>query len=389
MISRRAVLRGLGIGALTSFAPRAVAQAAVRESTADTALSPATPLAWPIALDSTRNAYGPSARAMNALQQGLTRASWLPDSDAERLVDRLAAHHQVQRQQVVLGCGSGELLRAAVRGFASGGGLVTALPTYDVAARYAAEEGIPVTAVRLTRAWSHDLDAMLAQCGSRPALVYICNPNNPTGTLTRRADLERFLEALPAAAHVLIDEAYHHYVEPSGDYKSFIDAPIDHPRVMVVRSFSKMYGLAGLRIGYAIAPPPIATRLQTLMLGRNVSVLAARAAAAAIDDPGHVEECRIRNANDRQEFLNQANARMVRAIDSQTNFVMIGNEHPMGAAIVKHPPGAVIEHFAANGIALASPVAPLDDYLRVSLGTPTEMGEFWRVWDLIAGRHTM
>jgi histidinol-phosphate aminotransferase len=347
------------------------------------------PLAWPITLDSTRNVYGPSARAIDALQRGVTGANWLPDADTDKLRDLLAAQHQVQRKQVVLGCGSGELLRAAVRAFASGGRLITALPTYDVAAHYAVQEGIPVAAVRLARDWSHDLDAMLSQCGSGPTLVYICNPNNPTGTLTRRADLERFVEALPAGAHVLIDEAYHHYVEPSDEYRSFIDAPIDHPRVVVVRSFSKMYGLAGLRIGYAIAPPSTATRLETQMLGRNVSILAARAAAAAIDDVGHVEECRIRNANDRQEFLNQANARMLRSIDSQTNFVMIGSEHPIGAAIVRYSLRAVIEHFATNAIVLARPVEPLADYLRVSLGTAAEMGEFWRVWDLIAGRHTM
>jgi histidinol-phosphate aminotransferase len=367
---------------------RSVAHAGVRDSTVDIPLDPATPLAWPITLDSTRNAYGPSARAMDALQQGLTHASWMPDADAQNLRDLLATHHQVQPEQVVLGCGSSELLRAAVRAFA-GGGLVTALPTYDVAARYAVQESIPVAAVRLARDWSHDLDAMLAQCSSRPVLVYICNPNNPTGTLTRRADLERFVEALPAGAHVAIDEAYHHYVEPSDEYKSFIDAPIDHPRVMVVRSFSKMYGLAGLRIGYAIAPPSIAPRLESQMLGRNVSVLAARAAAAAIDDVGHVQECRVRNANDRQEFLNQANARMLKAVDSQTNFVMIGNEHPIGGAIVRYSPRAVIEHFATHAIVVARPAPPLDDYLRVSLGTAAEMGEFWRVWDLIAGRHTM
>jgi len=389
MVSRRSALRRLGIGVLASPALRSIGEAAVREPKAEAPLDPAARLAWPIVLDSTRNAYGPSARAMDALQQGLTRASWAPDPDAQHLRDLLAAHHQVQRDRVVLGCGSGELLRAAVRAFAAGGGLVTALPTYDVAARYAIQESIPVAAVRLTRDWSHDLDAMLAQSESRPALVYICNPNNPTGTLTRRADLERFFEALPAGAHVVIDEAYHHYVEPSDEYKSFIDAPIDHPRVMVVRSFSKMYGLAGLRIGYAIAPPSIATRLETQMLGRNVSVLAARAAAAAIDDGGHVQECRSRNTSDRQEFLNQANARMLRAIDSQTNFVMIGSEHPIGATTVKYSLRAVIEHFATNAIVLAKPVAPLDDYLRVSLGTAPEMAEFWRVWDLIAGRHTM
>jgi histidinol-phosphate aminotransferase len=389
VVSRRAALQRLGIGVLTSSALRSIAEGAIRESTVETPFDPAARLAWPITLDSTRNAYGPSARAMDALQEGLTRASCLPDADAENLRDALAVHHQVDRQQVVLGCGSGELLRGAVRAFASGGGLVTALPTYDVPARYALQEGIPVAAVHLASDWSHDLHAMLSQCSFRPALVYICNPNNPTGTLTRRADLERFLEALPPRATVLIDEAYHHYVEPSADYKSFIDAPIGDPRLIVVRSFSKVYGLAGLRIGYAIASPSIATRLEAQMLRGNISVVAARAAAAAIDDVGHVQDCRTRNANDRQEFLNQANARMLRSIDSQTNFVMIGSEHPIGAAIVKRPLSAVIAHFATNAIVLARAVPPLDGYLRVSLGTTAEMAEFWGVWDLMALRHPM
>lgn len=337
-----------------------------------------------IELDVNANAYGPSTRAIAALQGGLNRASRFPDRESEELKDAVAALHGVTREQVVLGCGSGEVLRMAACAFTGPGkGLVTAMPTYGVIGRYAAREGAPVTAVRLASDWSHDLPEMLARCGSATGLVYVCNPNNPTGSITCREDLEGFLRRLPAGAHVVIDEAYHHYVEPSSEYRSFIDHPVDDPRVVVVRSFSKIYGLAGLRIGYAIAARQIATRLSAHALEKDVNVLAARAAVAALDDVEHVQRSRRRNADDRQEFLNQANARMLRSIDSQTNFVMMSTEHPAGTVAQQVSAGFVIEHFARNGIVLARPFSPLDRYVRVSLGTTAQMREFWRVWDLM------
>jgi histidinol-phosphate aminotransferase len=209
-------------------------------------------------------------------------------------------------------------------------------------------------------------------------LVYICNPNNPTGSITPRKDLESFIRKLPAATRVLIDEAYHHYAGTSSAYASFIDRPVDDSRVIVTRTLSTIYGLAGLRLGYAIAASEPAQRLSSIRLPMDVSVLASRGGATALDDNEHVSLSAQRNANDRQEFYNQANARMLRVIDSHANFVMLNTGGPAEAAI---------DHLKKNSILVAPTIPSMAKYIRVSLGKPHEMLEFWRVWDLMPHRH--
>jgi len=230
----------------------------------------------------------------------------------------------------------------------------------------------------LSRNYSHDLAAMLERADATAGLIYICNPNNPTGTLTRRRDLEQFIRELPDTTCVLIDEAYHHYVGESSDNASFIDRPVDDARVMVTRSFSKIHGLAGLRVGYAIAATKTARLLAAGRLPGSVNVVAAQAAAAALDDQEYVRISARRNADDRQEFLNQANARMLRPIDSQTNFVLLDTERSAAE---------VVERFKQNGILLAPPFPGFEKHVRVSIGTPAAMREFWNIWDLKPLRH--
>jgi histidinol-phosphate aminotransferase len=157
-------------------------------------------------------------------------------------------------------------------------------------------------------------------------------------------------------------------------YESFLDYPIDDPRIIVLRTFSKIYGLAGMRIGYAVSTPEIAKRLAAGFPIWSISVVSARAASAAVDDVDYVRLGVKRNTDDRQEFMNQVNARMLRAIDSHTNFVML---NPM------RPPDEVIEHLRKNNILIGPKFPVLDKYIRVSLGTPGEMQAFWRVWDLM------
>jgi histidinol-phosphate aminotransferase len=365
---------GLGAAASAAIPPFAEAQSAASAGTTG----------WPIELNANGNAFGPSARTIAALREGLALAGRCPDAESEKLRDKIATLHRVKPDQVVLGCGSGEILRMAANAFTGRGRtLVTALPTFGLVSQYAARAGADVAAVHLASNWSHDLQGMLSRCDSTAGLVYICNPNNPTGSLTSRGDLEIFLSRLPASIHVLIDEAYHHYVEQSSDYRSFIDQPVDDGRVIVARSFSKIYGLAGARIGYAIASPRTAALLAAHALDSNVNAIAAGAAAAALDDVEHVRKSRSLNADGRQEFLNQANARMLRAIDSHANFVMMGTEHPVGSIVEQLPVDSIVEHFARNGIVLARAFAPLNRYLRVSLGTAAEMREFWRIWNLM------
>jgi len=330
----------------------------------------------PIRLHRNEAAYGPSPRAIAAMQAAAAKgASRYPDVTTEALRTKIASLHKTMPDRVVLGCGSSEILRMAVDAFArSGRRLISALPTFELIGRYARLGGAEVVAVPLTGNHAHDLDAVLARADGATGLVYICNPNNPTGTLTHRPALEAFLRKLPATTYVLIDEAYHDYVDASADHVSFIDRPVDDPRVIVTRSFSNVYGLAGARVGYGVAAPQIARLLTSAGLSENVNVLAAAAAMAALEDTDHVRLNVQRNADERQEFVNQAHARMLRPVDSQTNFVMLNTQRPAVN---------IVEHFKSQGVLVSGPFPKFDTYIRVSLGMSAEMREFWRVWDLL------
>jgi histidinol-phosphate aminotransferase len=215
---------------------------------------------------------------------------------------------------------------------------------------------------------------MLAASGASTSLVYICNPNNPTGTLTTRQELEEFLRKLPSTIPVIMDEAYHDYVAPTSSYASFIDRPVGDARTIVTRTFSKIYGLAGLRIGYAVAPPELASRLSSFRLQFAENTIGLYAAMAALDDREHVRLSAKRNADQRQEFYNHANVRMAGVTNSQTNFVLLELDHPIDQ---------VITHFRNNNVLVGPRFSGLDDHLRVSIGRPEEMKEFWRVWDML------
>jgi histidinol-phosphate aminotransferase len=308
-------------------------------------------------------------------------ANRYPDAQSEALQSTLAGFHHVRPAQVVLGCGSSEILRIAVTAFGgSGRKVVAASPTFGLVEQSARRSGADVVSVPLARNYAHDLDAMLAAVDGRADLVYICNPNNPTGSLTPRSDLESFIGRLPPTTHVLIDEAYHHYVEGSSDYASFIDRPVvGNPRLIVTRSFSAVYGLAGLRVGYAIAEADTAQTLAAYRLPESPASVAARAAIAALGDIDHVRAAAEANTERRQEFLNQADARMLRTIDSHANFVMFDTRHE-GADVV--------EHYRDQGVLIAGPFANFNRFVRVSLGSPDDMREFWRVWDAKYG-HAM
>jgi histidinol-phosphate aminotransferase len=333
------------------------------------------PSTGPICLGNNENAYGPSEKAAQAMSESLNLVNRYPGQEYEGLLETIVVLHGIKTEQVVLGCGSSEILRMAASAFlGSGKRLVIASPTFDLIADDARTSGAEVVPVPLTKQYAHNLNAMLTQVQTSEGLVYICNPNNPTASLTPRKDIEGFLNKLPAKVYVVIDEAYHDYVGTSSSYTSFLDRRVDDDRVIVIRTLSAIYGLAGLRIGYAITTPQTARQLSAWRLQFDVNVIAARAAVAALNDTQHVRASTQQNTNDRQEFLNQANGRMVRLIDSHTNFVML-KAGKQGQD--------VIDHFKKNNILLGPLVPSMPAYVRVTLGTPAEMKEFWRVWDLM------
>lgn len=380
-ISRRRLLGRLGAGAVAAVAAPHMARNAFG-GPFDPAAPDAARSGGPIRLHRNESRYGPSPKVINAMRDVEAHAAGrYPDDEAEALRRRIASLHGVAPDQVVLGCGSGELLRMAIDAFSGPQKkILAARPTFELIGEYARRAGAEVVGVPLSSDYAHDVSAMLGRIDRATAMVYICNPNSHTGSLTRRQDLESLLRELPANVYVLIDEAYHHYVGSSGDYASFIDRPVDDHRVIVTRSFSKIHGLAGLRVGYAVAAGQTAHTLASQRLSDSVNVVAARAAATAIDDAEHVRACVSCTEDDRQEFLNQANARMLKSIDSLTNFVMLHTGRPTVE---------VVEHLGKHGILVSGPVPAFDSYIRVSMGTPAEMREFWRVWDLLPGGHMM
>jgi len=255
--------------------------------------------------------------------------------------------------------------------------LIMASPTFEVMGHFAEAVGAEVVKVRLTSDFAHDLSAMLAAIGGGAGLVYICNPNNPTASLTPRQQLDAFIGKLPAQAHVLIDEAYHHFVTASADYVSFLDRAASSDRVFAARTFSKAYGLAGLRLGYAVGPAPVIERMLKLMSPENSNISALRAAIAGLADEEGIRAAVERNAADRAEFMRQAGQRKLSPISSHANFAMMD---------VGRPVNGVIDDFKKRGILVGRPFPPFDSYLRVSFGRPAEMTEFWRVWDELPRR---
>ncbi len=377
-LSRRNLLRNLGAGAIVGAAAPALRALPLAAATEAALWGNSAPAAGsvevePVLLYRNENPYGPSERVLAVLRESAAAGNRYPRTEYDTLLDKLAALHKVKREQIVLGCGSGEILCMAAMAFLKPGKkLVEGAPTFPALGKLAQTAGIEVADVPLNKMYEHDLPTMLDRAGNSAGLVYIVNPNNPTGSLTPRKDIDAFLAKLPANIPVLIDEAYHHFATPGGAYESFLDRSLNDPRLIVARTFSKIYGLAGMRIGYAVATPETAKRLAAGFPGWSVSVVSARAASAALDDVDYVRLGIQRNAADRQEFLNQANARSLHPIESQTNFVMMNPQRP---------PDEVIEYLKKRNILIGPKYPALDKYVRISLGLPGEMKIFWDAWD--------
>jgi len=369
MLTRRNFFKTAGLGAA------AVASSSFSTELLSWAEPPRAPQpGGPILLNSNENAYGPFPSVL-ALSSPFQDANRYPDHHSDLLSERLAAMNKVAVEQIVTGCGSTEVLRMAANAFTGPGKkMIMAAPTFEAIDHYCRVVHADVVKVPLAANFSHDLGAMLKAAGPDTGLVYICNPNNPTGNLTPRADLEDFISKLPKGTYVLMDEAYHDFVGANPDYVSFIDRPVNDNRVIVARTFSKIYGLAGMRCGYAVAIKETAKLLREQRLEDSLNILVLRCALASLDDAAAHQVAQQRNAADREDFLRQAGNRKLKAIPSATNFVMLSTNRPIRT---------LIGHFRKNNIAIGRPFPPMDTYARISLGKPEEMKEFWKVWDLL------
>jgi histidinol-phosphate aminotransferase len=366
-ISRRRFLSALGVGAAAGSSLPLSAWATFLEP------SRTRQPGGPARLDSNENAYGPSPAVNAAIQAALSEVNRYPFHEFELLMKQISGLHQVAPEQILVGCGSTEVLRAAAAAFlAPGKKLVQASPTFELLSMFAGPLGSEVVSLPLTADFAHDVDAMAAKLDNSVGLVYICNPNNPTGSLTPRKDIERLISKLPAEAHILIDEAYHHFVGDSPLYASFIEHPVKDDRVIVTRTFSKIYGLAGLRLGYGVSTQSTIDRMGNFTVAGNENIVVLAAAQAALRDAAGVRDFFTRNSKDRQTFVREAEKRGRRVIPSYANFVMMETGRPAKS---------VIDHCRENGVLIGRPFPPMDNYVRISLGTEAEMVRFWQAWD--------
>jgi histidinol-phosphate aminotransferase len=369
-ICRRDLLRQFGIAFTSAGLLPALGQTSLLQvRTAAVAASPAKP----IRLNRNESPYGPCENANEAMRNTIGLANRYPSQELEDLRSTISTLNGVRSEQITLGCGSADILRIAAETFLGPGkSLVMATPTFDAIAGYARASGTEIRAVPLTKRYAHDLDAMIGRTDASTGLIYVCNPNNPTGGLTPKGDLESFFDRVPKGASVLIDEAYHDFVPPTSTYTTWVRRAASDPRLIVTRTLSKVYGMAGLRAGYAVASTEVSKRLSQRRLAMGVNIVAARAANAALGDQVYVKKTVDRVADDRQEFYNQANARMLRSLDSVTNFVMLKTTRPGKE---------VAEQLREKGILVASGYPGFEYYIRVSLGSPQDMTEFWRALD--------
>lgn len=319
-----------------------------------------------VRLSSNENPYGPSPAALKAMTDGFSLAWRYPDEHADVLAEELARMHGVPGEQVLLGDGSGEILKLCAATFTGRDKkIVIANPTFEAIARHAGVANAEVVKVDLTPDYGHDLKKMLAAANGA-GLVYICNPNNPTASLTHKSELSDFLAKLSPATIVLVDEAYHHYVE-SNDYESVIPLVKQYPNLIVARTFSKIYGMAGLRCGYCVTQRANIARMRTHQIFDSVNIMALVAALASLKDPDQVTRGRRLNAEVKKSVCAELDTLGYRYIPSHANFMMID---------LRSEVRPVISALRTRGVEVGRPFPPLPNFLRVTIGTAAEMKSF-------------
>lgn len=279
-------------------------------------------------LASNENCLGPSPKAVEAIQKAAAAAHLYPDADAYYLKERICARHAshgVKREHLVVGNGTNELLTLLVRAFLGpDDAMLNAWPSFVVYRLAAKGCGRHEIAVPLDDQLRYDLDGMVAaaEASERPVkLVILGNPNNPTGRYIPAAELERFVARLPADAVVVVDEAYAEYVL-AADYPDGIALALRRPRTVVTRTFSKAFGLAAMRVGYAICDPEVADILNRLRDPFNVNAVGQRAALAALDDEEHLERSRTHNAEELPRLSRGLEQLGLKVWPSVANFVL-------------------------------------------------------------------
>jgi histidinol-phosphate aminotransferase len=341
--------------------------------------------AMPIRIASNENPLGPGQHVLDAIVGKFPEAHRYPFNARQTegaLIGAVAQKFQAKNENVLLGPGSGEILTHAVRAFTSPTkALVTAWPSFENPRDTAKKIGVPVKEVALDSKLRIDI-AKMVEASKGAGLVFFCNPNNPTATVHGRATVADMIKQIRAASPdtvILVDEAYHDYVtDPS--YQSVVDLALTTPNVFVTRTFSKAYGMAGLRAGYAIGHAPTIKAIQAFKMPYGLGTLTLGGAITSLGNQAHIDSERKRNT-EVKAFTVKAFADMgITGTDSQTNFLFMD---------IKRPAAGFRDACRAQGVLVGRDFPPYEKtHCRVSIGTMAEMQKAVEVFKKVLGATT-
>lgn len=339
-----------------------------------------------VRLSSNESPFGPSPHALAALQGAAADVHRYPDDQSRALREALARHEGVAVDRVAVGTGSAGLLMDLVAHACRGGtepGEVVAFErsfvVYRLAARNAGAAYVEVPTGGATSS-GHDADArdvgrLLEHVGERTRVVMVDNPGNPTGSHLTGSQLAELVEGVGEDVTVVVDEAYHDFAAGQRGYATVAELGLEHPRLLVTRTFSKAHALAGLRVGYLLGPADLVAELDAWRVRFNVTATAQAAARASLDDPAHLAACVEGTLEGRARMAGQLRELGVPFIDGLGNFLTIELGEPAEAAV---------EAFARRGIGVR-PLGPyaMETQVRVSVGTPAEVDAYLAAADEI------
>ncbi|TVY11626.1 histidinol-phosphate transaminase [Paenibacillus cremeus] len=334
-----------------------------------------------IKLASNENPFGYSPKAKEAILAAIDQVSIYPDGGAVELTAALSAQFGVEPNQIIFGAGSDEIIMMIARAFLSPGEeTIYAVPTFPQYRHNAEVEGAVVIEVPVDETGTHDLKAMLAKVNDKTKVVWICNPNNPTGTMLTEKEVKDFMEAVPKHVLVVLDEAYAEY-NVTDQYPDGFALLKQHKNIVLLRTFSKIYGLASLRIGYGVGHPDVIRSINQVREPFNTTTFAQKAALAAASDQAFIDFCRESNAKGIRQLQAKFDELGLPYFDAHGNFIMVD---------VKRSGAAVFQALLRKGIIIRhDPSWGYPTKIRVTVGSEEQNNKFLEALEQVLSEVTV
>jgi histidinol-phosphate aminotransferase len=320
-------------------------------------------------LANNENPFGPPESVIKAMTEAFKYANRYGYPDGG-IIDAIAEYHSVKPENIILGAGSSEILTMTDTTFLQGGKKVVGVePTYATVYQYATNSKSDAIKLPLLKDYTQDIPAMIHTVKTNyrdVGFVYLCNPNNPTAMVIPKQEVKQLLDGIPEDVPVLIDEAYHHFVDDP-NYETSVPYVKEGRQVIVARTFSKIVGLAGMRLGYGVAPKTVIDRMRPYAMSYGINAIVKWGGAQALRDIPAQDKVRTYTINMRKKVTGDLNAYGYETLPTQTNFFMVH----IGREVVP-----VIDEFKKKGVLVGRPFPPMTQHLRVSIGTEDEMNRF-------------